>query len=407
MISIAQALRHVRNSTTEGPAVAADIRDTLGLVLARDVRSRCDVPAFANSAMDGYAVRAADTRGASRRRPVELRVVETIRAGDAPRRRVRRGEASAIMTGAPMPPGANAVLVVERTARRGDGAVRCFAPARAGEHIRRAGEDVRRGARVLRRGTVIRPQEMGMLAAIGATRVPVIRRPRVALVSTGSELVDAACRPRRGQVRDCNRLSLRGLVLKYGGIPVEFGFAGDDPGEIRRRLRRAAAACDIVVTSGGVSVGGFDLVRRVLAGMGAREIFWRVRMKPGKPVAFGLLGKKPFFGLPGNPVSAIVTFEIFVRPALRAMMGRRRLDKPVITAILGERLEKPPDRVHLIRARVERRRGRWRAVSTGPQGSGILGSLTRADGLIVLPQQTTAAAAGSRVRVMMLDWPEV
>ena len=406
MITIAEALRHVLDSITGGHETVADIRDALGLVLARDVRSRCDVPAFTNSAMDGYAVRAADIRGASRRRPVELRVIETIRAGDLPRRCVGRGQASAIMTGAPMPPGADSVLVVEDAARRDD-AVRCLAEVRAGEHVRRVGEDVRRGRRVLRRGTVIRPQEMGMLAALGVARVPVFRRPRVALLSTGSELVDAVRRPRRGQVRDCNRVSLRGLVLKYGGIPADFGLAGDEPRELRRRLRRAAASCDLVVTSGGVSVGQYDLVRRVLAASGARIKFWRVRMKPGKPVAFGLLGRTPLFGLPGNPVSAIVTFEILVRPALLAMAGRRRLRKPVITAVLGERIEKPPDRVHLVRARVECWRGRWRAVPTGPQGSGILGSLTRADGLIVVPQRTTTVKAGTPVRVMMLDWPEV
>ena len=405
MITIEEALRHILDTITEGPATVAEIRDALGLVLARDVRSRCDVPAFANSAMDGYAVRSADTLGASRRRPVELRVVETVPAGSSPTRRVGPGQASAIMTGAPMPRGADSVLIVEATARRG-GTVRCLAEARAGEHIRRAGEDVRRGTLVLHRGTVIRPQEMGMLAAVGVTRARVIRRPRVALLSTGSELVDAARRPCRGQVRDCNRVSLHGLVVKYGAVPVDFGIAGDDARGLRRRLR-ATASCDLVLTSGGVSVGEYDLVRRTLAELGAEMIFWRVRMKPGKPVAFGLLGRTPIFGLPGNPVSAIVSFEIFVRPAILAMMGRTRLAKPVITAILGEKIEKPADRVHLVRARIRRRGGISVAVPTGPQGSAILRSLTRADGLIVVPARTTVVEAGSPVRVMMLDWPEV
>jgi molybdopterin molybdotransferase len=304
-----------------------------------------------------------------------------------------------------MPRGADSVLIVEATTRRGD-IVRCVAEARAGEHIRRAGEDVRRGTLVLPRGTVIRPQEMGMLAAVGVTRARVIRRPRVALLSTGSELVDAARRPCRGQVRDCNRVSLHGLVVKYGAVPVDLGIAGDDARGLRRGLR-AAASCDLILTSGGVSVGEYDLVRRALAELGAEMIFWRVRMKPGKPVAFGLLGGTPIFGLPGNPVSAIVSFEIFVRPAILAMMGRTRLAKPVITAILGERIEKPADRVHLVRARITRRGGVSVAVPTGPQGSAILRSLTRADGLIVVPARTTVVEAGTPVRVMMLDWPEI
>jgi molybdopterin molybdotransferase len=187
---------------------------------------------------------------------------------------------------------------------------------------------------------------------------------------------------------------------------VDFGIAGDDARGLRRRLR-AAASCDLVLTSGGVSVGEYDLVRRALAELGGKMIFWRVRMKPGKPVAFGLLGGTPIFGLPGNPVSAIVSFEIFVRPAILAMMGRARLAKPVITAILGERIEKPADRVHLVRARITRRGGVSVAVPTGPQGSAILRSLTRADGLIVVPARTTVVEAGTPVRVMMLDWPEV
>lgn len=405
MISMEEALHRILDTITPGPAAVAEIRNARGLVLARGVRSRVDVPAFTNSAMDGYAVRGRDTRGASRRRPVGLRVVETVPAGSVPTRRVGPGQASAIMTGAPMPAGADAVLIVENTARRGD-TVRCMAGVRAGENVRRAGEDVRRGTQVLPRGTVIRPQEMGMLAAVGVTRVPVIRRPRVALLSTGNELVDAGRRPRRGQVRDCNRVALHGLVSKYGAVPVDLGIAGDDARELRRRLRRAAS-CDLVITSGGVSVGAYDLVRRVLAGLGARMLFWRVRVKPGKPVAFGLLGRTPIFGLPGNPVSAIVSFEVFVRPALLAMMGRVKLAKPVIPAVLRGRIVKPSDRVHLVRARVRSRGGRIVAAPTGPQGSAILTSLTGADGLIVVPRRTTVVETGEPVRVMMLDQPEV
>jgi len=318
--------------------------------------------------------------------------------------RVRRGEAAKIMTGAPMPRGADAVLMVENAKER-DGFVLCRAAVARGENVRRAGEDVRKGKRILARGRSIRPQEMGMLAAVGRSRVRVYARPRVAILATGSELVAPDRAPGPGQVRDCNSFTLAGLISKYGAEPVDFGIVPDDPRALRRTML-AASRCDMIVSSGGVSVGEYDVPKRVLAEVGTRVKVWQVRMKPGKPLAFGLVRGKPFFGLPGNPVSVMVSFEQFVRPAILAMMGRRRLRKPVIRAVLEEGTAASGDRVNLIRVRVRKRGGAYRARPTGPQGSGILASMVAADGLAVVPVGRRRVRAGEQVRVMMLDWNE-
>ena len=404
MTSVHEALAFILNHTTEGPGTVVPTEEALGLVLAEDVRALNDIPPFTNSAMDGYAVRSADTRGASKKRPITLTLLETVPAGRVPKKCIRTGRATKIMTGAPMPRGADAVLIAEDSDEK-NGSILCFAEVRRGENVRRAGEDVRRGDRVLPKGTLIRPQEMGMLGAAGRTRVRVIRRPRVAILATGSELVEADRTPGPGQIRNCNNFSLRGLVKKYGAEPVNLGIVRDDVGALRARII-AATSCDLVVTSGGVSVGEHDLVKTILARLGTGVKFWQVRVKPGKPLAFGLVRGTPVFGLPGNPVSVIVSFEQFVRPALLKMMGRTKLAKPVIAATCERRIEKPTDRVHLIRARIRRRGGRYYASPVGPQGSGILTSMVMADGLIIVPAKKTVVRAGEMVRVMMLDWSE-
>lgn len=404
MIAIEEALQIILNHIKEGPETVVDIEKALGLVLAGDVRAAGDIPPFTNSAMDGYAVRSSDTRGASRDNPVKLALLEDIPAGRVPSKEVNSGRATKVMTGAPLPAGADSVIVVEETKER-DGSVLCFSAVKAGENIRRAGEDVRDNEPVLPRGTVIRPQEMGMLAATGTTRVRVFKRPRVAILATGSELVEAGNTPGPGQIRNCNNYSLIGLVKKYGAEPEDLGIVSDDENALRERLL-AAASRDIIVTSGGISVGEHDLVKKVLAALGAEMKFWKVCMKPGKPLAFGLIKGKPIFGLPGNPVSVIVSFEQFVRPAILKMIGRKKLVKPIITAICERRIEKPTDRVHLVRAGVTRRGDSYYASPTGAQGSGILTSLVRANGLIVLPKETSVVEAGDSVKVMMLDWKE-
>ncbi|MCX6355069.1 MAG: molybdopterin molybdotransferase MoeA [Candidatus Aureabacteria bacterium] len=401
MITIEHALTLILNNIKVGPSTVVDACDALGLVFAEDARARNNIPPFDNSAMDGYAVRSADTRGASPRSPVILQLLEDVPAGHLPKKTLGLGWATKIMTGAPVPRGADAIIIVEDTEEK-DGVVRCCAEVKRGENIRRSGEDVRKGEAVLRKGNSIRPQEMGMLAAMGRTRVRVIRRPRVAILATGDELIPPDRIPGPGQVRNCNNHSLVGLVKKCNAEPVDLGIAPDDSAKLHAQLREAAA-CDMIITSGGVSVGEHDLVKKVLAEMGAKMKFWQVCMKPGKPLAFGLIRGKPVFGLPGNPVSVIVSFEIFVRPAILRMMGKKRLDRPLITAILEKRIEKPADRVHFIRAKVCLKGTRYHASPTGPQGSGILKSLVMGGGLIVLPKAKTVAKAGEKVAVMMLD----
>jgi len=404
MISVREALAFILNHIKAGPETVVPTAEALGLVLAEDVRAPNDIPSFTNSAMDGYAVRSSDTRNASRRRPLTLKLLETVPAGRVPKKRICAGWATKIMTGAPLPRGADAVLIAEDSGEK-NGSILCFADLRRGENVRRAGEDVTRGERVLPKGTLIRPQEMGMLGALGRARVRVIRRPRVAILATGSELVEADRTPGPGQIRNCNNLSLIGLVRKYGAEPVNLGLVRDDARLLRARII-AAASCDLVVTSGGVSVGEHDLVKTVLARLGTAVKFWQVRVKPGKPLAFGLVRGTPVFGLPGNPVSVIVSFEQFVRPALLRMRGLTKLTKPVIMARCERRIEKPADRVHLIRARVRRRRGKYYAAPAGLQGSAILTSMVMADGLIIVPARKTVVRAGEMVHVMMLDWSE-
>ncbi|MCX6356666.1 MAG: molybdopterin molybdotransferase MoeA, partial [Candidatus Aureabacteria bacterium] len=363
MITIARATRAILNSIKAPTSAVVPLEDALGLVLSKSVSAPNDIPPFTNSAMDGYAVRAADTRAASPRTPVALRVIEDVPAGRVPRRAVMRGNAARIMTGAPLPKGADAVLQVEYAEER-RGTVLCRLPVRRGANVRRAGEDIRKGQRALARGAILRPQELGMLAAVGVPHVPVFSRPRVAILATGSELIHPSRTPGPGQIRNCNSYSLIGLVRKYGAVPVDLGIVPDIPSLLRRKLREAAG-CDIIITSGGVSVGTHDLVKRILIEVGGKMKFWQVCMKPGKPLAFGLIRGKPVFGLPGNPVSVIVSFEMFVRPAILSMMGMPAGPLPSLTALLGRRIVKPADRVHLIRAKLTRRGGRLYASPTG------------------------------------------
>lgn len=401
MILIGRARRYILNHITPLPAATVPAGETLGLVLAEDVRADGDVPPFRNSAMDGYAVRSADTRGASRARPALLRLAEVVPAGKTPSRTVRPGTAAKIMTGAVLPRGADAVLIVERAAERGR-TVLCFAEARRGENVRRAGEDIPRGGLVLRRGAVVRPQEMGMIAAAGRTAVRAVPRPRVAILATGSELVRPGRAPGPGRIRNCNNLSLAGLVRTCGADPVDLGIVPDDPALVRRALL-AARGFDMLLLSGGVSVGEYDVVRRVLSRVGTAARVWQVRVKPGKPLAFGLLGRMPVFGLPGNPVSVMVSFELFVRPALLAMAGRRPRAAPVVGAALDGRIENDSGRVFLVRARVTRAGGRLAARPVRGQGSGILMSMVRANGLIVVPARARRVRRGAAVRVMLFD----
>ncbi len=383
--------------------------EALGRVTAAPVVAREDVPPFANSAMDGYAVRAADTAGASPEVPVRLAVAGELAAGRAPTVAVGAGHAIRIMTGAPMPDGADAVVMVENTdsVRRpaaGATEVAVHRPARPGDHVRPVAGDIAAGEVALAAGTWLRAAHLGVLASLGVTGVEVHRAPRVGVMSTGDELRDDPGPLEPGQIRDSNRPMLLALAGGAGCRPVDLGHAPDDETRVASLLEAARARCDAVVTSGGVSVGDYDVVKAVLGGAGVLR-WWQMDIKPAKPLAFGLLGGMPVFGLPGNPVSSHVSFELFARPALLRMGGHRRLHRFEAVAVAGEVLPRRADgRIHFVRVVLETGPDGPVARSAGGQGSNILSAMAGADGLAVLPDGT-GVAAGDPVRVLLLDGP--
>jgi molybdopterin molybdotransferase len=414
MLSVEGALEHILKAFHPLEPERVPIIEALGRVLAEDVTADVDVPPHSNSSMDGYAVRASDTAEASRETPVRLRVVGELAAGYVTETEVTPGTAIRIMTGAPIPPGADAVVKVEDTASETQW-VDIYAQGAAGQYIRPAGEDVHQGELTLPQGTIVRPQEIGMLATLGRKNVCVIRRPRVAILATGDEVVEIDAPLAPGKVRNANSYSNAAQVVQYGGIPIMLGIARDRVQELTDRIRAGLArGVDLFLTSGGVSVGNFDMVKDVLAAEG-KIGFWRVRMKPGKPLAFGHLdlppsreerekGKRvPVLGLPGNPVSVMVSFEIFVRPAILKMLGMTNWERPTVEATLVNGVEHKDNRRHFLRVRVEEGEGGYRAALTGGQGSGILSSMVKANGFAIIPEEWTHVPAGARVRVMLLD----
>ena len=374
----------------------------LGAVLTEPVVATEDVPPFANTAMDGYAVRAGDTAGATDGSPTRLAVVGELPAGRAPTVAVGPGEAIRIMTGAPIPSGADAIVMVERTERAGDDGVLVRVRAEVGDHVRPAGGDVVTGATVFEAGTTLGPAHVGVLATIGVTEVPVHARPRVGVLSTGDELVDGPRPLAPGQIRDSNRPMLLALLAEAGCDPVDLGVARDDEALIISRLERGIARCDALLTSGGVSVGDYDYVKAALDRLGALR--WsQVAIRPAKPLAFGVVDGTPVFGLPGNPVSSLVSFELFARPALLRMAGHRAIHRPEVAAVADEPMGRRPDgKLHLDRVRVRvDDAGRYRVVRSGLQASNALSGLAAADGLALLPDGD-GAGAGDEVRVMLL-----
>lgn len=401
MISIEEALAIILENVEVLAPRRMGLAKCLGRVLGEDFSAREDVPPFTNSAMDGFAVRAGDTAGASPETARRLEVLEDLPAGTVTATEVGAGEAIRIMTGAPLPAGADSVVMVENT-REGEGGIEVLQPVRPGENVRRAGESVRRGEPVLAAGTVLRPQEIGLLAALGCSRPAVIPPPAAAIISTGDELIDIEDRLRPGHIRDCNRYSLAAAVERYGGHPVPLAPAGDREGELKTGIGEALSR-DLVITSGGISAGKYDLVPEILREMGGEVLIRKVRMKPGKPLTFSLVGGTPVFSLPGNPVSVLVSFLQFVRPALLKMQGRKNLELPEVEAGLAVECREVTDRTHLVRVRVDRGEAGYLATPTGPQGSGILKSLVLADGLMVVPPDAGPLPAGTRVRVRLLD----
>jgi molybdopterin molybdotransferase len=386
------------------PATVA-VADSAGLVLAEDVRSGEDVPPFANTAMDGYAVIAADTTGATDGAPVRLPVVAEVAAGHPAPRALQAGEAMRIFTGAPLPEGADAIVMVERTERLDNGAaVAIRVPAERGDHVRPAGDDVRAGDEVLSVGEVLTPGHLGVLATIGVARVAAHPRPRVGVLSTGDELVEGGAPLAPGQIRESNRRALLALLAEDGFEPVDLGLVRDEEAAIRAAIEDGAAGCDAVLTSGGVSMGDIDLVRVVLDQIGAMR-WMQIAIRPAKPFAFGLVGDgTPVFGLPGNPVSSMVSYEVLARPALRKVAGwpEGRWHRPAVAAVAGERFPRRPDgKLHLARVVGERDdEGRLVVRSAGGQGSHQLTGMARAHGLLLLPDGD-GVDAGEPVRVLL------
>lgn len=410
MISVEEATEQVLSRITVLPAERVRLLDALGRVLAVDVVSDIDVAPFDNSAMDGYAVRYADTAGAAEDRPVTLRVVEHIPAGVAPQRAVGPGEASRIMTGAPVPTGADAVVMVERT-RAGEagggagGTVEILTSAVLGEHIRGRGEEVRAGEAVLIAGEVIGPAAIGLAATVGHAELAVHRRPRVAIVSTGDELVDVTELPGPGKIRNSNSYSLAAQVLAAGAEPHVLGVARDNEEHTRELLSRAPEF-DLMITTGGVSMGDFDVVKDVLTEIGELD-FWKVAMRPGAPQTFGTIGGTPFFGLPGNPTSGMVGFELFVRPAIKKMAGHTALSRPRVVATLTHDARKKADRRYFLRSRLTRATdGGYEVAIAGNQSSALLTAMHRGNCLMSLPEGESFIAAGTQVMCIRLDMEE-
>jgi molybdenum cofactor synthesis domain-containing protein len=395
MISLEEARIRVNRDMSVLPAVEVPIASARDMVLAETVTAVEAIPPFANTAMDGFALRAADTTGAAKDEPVTLPVAATIPAGGVAPRALAPGEAMRIMTGAPMPEGADAVIMVELTRPAGFD-VLVLAEVPPGNHVRRAGDDIMAGTEVFHPGTVLTPGHLGVLASIGRQTVRVYRRPRVGVMSTGDELVEGPEPLQPGQIRDSNRLTLLSLVAEAGFHPVDLGLIRDNERAIRKALRDGVEQTDAVITSGGVSMGDYDLVKEVLTELG--DFNWmQVAIKPAKPLAFGVMSGTPVFGLPGNPVSSMVSFELFARPALRRMMGRLDADRPTITAITDEPLKRQPDgKTHFVRVVVNQQGdGAWHARSAGGQGSHQLTAMALANGLAVLPDGDGVDAGAS------------
>jgi len=396
VLTVEDALEQILSRVEPLGVERVDVMGALGRVLAEAIVSRATIPPWPNSSMDGYALRAQDTRG----EPVELAVVGRIIAGAMPSRTLKAGESMRIFTGAPLPEGADAVVPQEDVAADG-GRVTVRGRIAPGAYVRPAGEDVRTGDVVVEPGRTIGAAEVGLLATLGYSQVRVYRRPRVAILSTGNELADLGTQPGPAQIPNTNTYSLMAQVIEAGADPVNLGVAPDQLEAIAERVRWGFASADVLVSSAGVSVGELDLVREALERSGAELHLWQVSMRPGKPITFGTREGRPVFGLPGNPVSAMVTFELFVRPALRRMLGARAIDRPRLRARALQSIANPGSRRGYLRVTLEESAAGYGARLTGDQGSAILRSMVLADGLAVVAPDTTIAA-GEPVDVIVL-----
>ena len=374
--------------------------EALQRVTAEEVTAQRHIPLDDNSAMDGYAVRHTDVASATRDQPAVLEVLEILPAGKTPHHRIAPGTAVKIMTGAPLPEDADTVVQIEHT-DGSDTRVQIYRAPRHGSNLRRRGEDIRQGECVLASQTFLRPPELGVLASVGKAQVLVYQRPRVAILATGDEIIDPGEPDTQGKILNSNSYTLAGQVVEAGGSPLLLGVAPDNREVMSQRIASGLRA-DVLITSGGVSVGTFDYVRECLEAVGFQARFWTVAVRPGSPTTFGMVGHVPVFSLPGNPVASMVTFELFVRPALRKITGRRDLFRPRLEAVLQDAVEKRRDVRTLLRGVLRQEDGQTTVSTTGPQGSGILRSMSLANCLIDLPEDTERLQPGARVQVMLL-----
>ena len=409
LLSVEDALNHLLANIKPLPAEDIPLRDALGRVLAQKIRAEEHIPPFDNSAMDGFAIHAQDVQSANPQHPVSLRVVGDISAGSANLEQLKPGSAMRIMTGAPLPPGADSIIPVELTTDPGamvektlKDTVLVTASVQSGAYVREAGQDVREGSVVLSKGHLLRPQDIGMLAALGVSQPSVYRQPKIALLSTGDELIDVSDALGPGLIRDSNGYSLAAAIEAAGAIPIRMGIAKDDAEMVSNLLSQSVkAGSNLIVSSAGVSMGAYDFVRSVVQSNGHLE-FWRVNIRPGKPILFGIFKDIPILGLPGNPVSALVTFEIFVRPVIERMRGRTGVVRLNTKARLKHDL-KSDGRESYLRANLQWVGNEYRAELVGSQDSGILSSLVKANALIIVPSGVKSISKGDSVDAWLFD----
>lgn len=411
-LTVRQALDAILETISVLPAEEVAIVDALGRVLSQAVVADESLPPFANSSMDGYAVRSEDLVGATTGKPAHLMVAADIAAGAVSSRRLGPGEAARIMTGAPMPEGADAVVPVEDTnepwrdpERPLPDSVEIYRAVGAGDYVRHVGEDIRAGTEVMSAGHMLRPQEIGVLASLGIEQLSVVRRPKVAVLATGDELLPISEPLSPGKIRNSNGYAQVAQVMTMGAVPIPLGIARDVEDDVRDKLRQGLdAGADLFVSSAGVSVGAYDVVKKVLEDAG-KIGFWRVRMRPGKPLAFGRYQGVPYLGLPGNPVSAMVSFERFARAAILKMAGHTIFERPQVDARVTEVIHSD-GRESYIRAVVLRGKGGYYGAPTGSQGSHVMTSLVKANALLIVPEGVKLVAAGDVLKAWMIDWPE-
>lgn len=401
MITVEKALNRILGSITPLGLEKATLLDALNRVIGEDIHASRDIPPRDNSAMDGYAVKAHETKGASIENPVMLTVIEHIPAGYTPRKTLASGETAKIMTGAFVPEGADAVVRLEDT-KQSDNRVEILEEAGKGLNVRYRGEDVKAGELVISRGDVVRPAQIGMLASVGRASILVYQKPMVAVIATGDELVDIDGDISGDKIISSNSYSLAGQVTACGAELLQLGIAKDTKEDLAAKLK-AALRADIIISSAGVSVGDFDFVRDVMEDMGTDIAFSEVAQRPGKPLTFGTIQRKPLFGLPGNPVSSMIAFEQYVRPVILKMMGHRRLFRRTIQAELTEDIKKKKGLRYFLRARIDSERGKTTVATTGEQGSGILKSMVMANGIIIVPEDASLVKKGTLVTVQFID----